>query len=518
MNVLVTGGAGFIGSAYVRHRLETHPEFSVRVLDKLTYAGRRENLQGLDPERLELVVADIVDAEAVKAALDGCDAIVNFAAETHVDRSITAPGRVHPDRRLRHLRPARGRPRGRRQAPADLHRRGLRLDRGGLVHRELADRPLVALLGLEGGRRHDGRRLPQHLRHRGADRPRLEQLRPAPVPGEADPALHPQRPRRRPAARLRRRDAGPQLALGRRTSRARSTPCSSSASRARSTTSAGPTSSPTSRSCKRILELTGRDESLIEYVDRPPRPRPPLLARLGEDRGARLERRGRLRRGDRAHGRVVSRERVVVAADPLGRVPRVLRAPVRVHAGLMPKRLETRLDGPRPARARRCTATSAASWSRRSAPTPGASSGVDAEFVQDNHSRSRAGILRGLHFQTAPGQAKLVRCLRGRIWDVAVDLRRDSPTYGSGRATSSTTSATASSSSRSASRTASACSPRSPTSTTSSRATTTPRPRPGSPGTTPRSAVEWPLADPQVSERDATAPRLAEIAAQSAVW
>ena len=92
MNVLVTGGAGFIGSAYVRHRLEAHPVFSVRVLDKLTYAGRRENLQELDSDRLELVVADIVDAEAVRAALDGCDAIVNFAAETHVDRSITAPG------------------------------------------------------------------------------------------------------------------------------------------------------------------------------------------------------------------------------------------------------------------------------------------------------------------------------------------------------------------------------------------------------------------------------------------
>ncbi len=56
--------------------------------------------------------------------------------------------------------------------------------------------------------------------------------------------------------------------------------------------------------------------------------------------------------------------------------------------------------------------------------------GVDTAFVQDNHSRSGAGILRGLHFQTTPGQAKLVRCCRGRIWDVAVDLRRGSPTYG----------------------------------------------------------------------------------------
>jgi dTDP-4-dehydrorhamnose 3,5-epimerase len=56
--------------------------------------------------------------------------------------------------------------------------------------------------------------------------------------------------------------------------------------------------------------------------------------------------------------------------------------------------------------------------------------GVDVEFVQQNHSRSSRGTLRGLHFQTAPGQAKLVRCPRGAIFDVAVDLRRGSPTYG----------------------------------------------------------------------------------------
>jgi dTDP-4-dehydrorhamnose 3,5-epimerase len=56
--------------------------------------------------------------------------------------------------------------------------------------------------------------------------------------------------------------------------------------------------------------------------------------------------------------------------------------------------------------------------------------GIDMRAAQENHSRSGANILRGLHFQTSPGQAKLVRCLRGRIWDVAVDLRRDSSTYG----------------------------------------------------------------------------------------
>jgi dTDP-4-dehydrorhamnose 3,5-epimerase len=56
--------------------------------------------------------------------------------------------------------------------------------------------------------------------------------------------------------------------------------------------------------------------------------------------------------------------------------------------------------------------------------------GVDVEFVQDNQSRSRRGTLRGMHFQTSPGQAKLLRCARGRILDVVVDLRRASPTFG----------------------------------------------------------------------------------------
>jgi dTDP-glucose 4,6-dehydratase len=92
MRVLVAGGAGFIGSAYVRHRLAAHPGDSVRVLDKLTYAGRRENLDGVDPGRCELVVDDIADRDAVRTAIGGCDAVVNFAAESHVDRSIESPG------------------------------------------------------------------------------------------------------------------------------------------------------------------------------------------------------------------------------------------------------------------------------------------------------------------------------------------------------------------------------------------------------------------------------------------
>jgi dTDP-glucose 4,6-dehydratase len=81
MRLLVTGGAGFIGSTYVRLARSEH---EVVVLDKLTYAGRRENL----PEGVELAVGAIEDPRFVRELAEGCDAIVNFAAESHVDRSI----------------------------------------------------------------------------------------------------------------------------------------------------------------------------------------------------------------------------------------------------------------------------------------------------------------------------------------------------------------------------------------------------------------------------------------------
>ena len=91
MRLLVCGGAGFIGSNFVRGRLRGG-EDSIVVLDKLTYAGRRENLQDLEAEpRFSFVHGAIEDAPAVAAAIEGADAVVNFAAETHVDRSITEP-------------------------------------------------------------------------------------------------------------------------------------------------------------------------------------------------------------------------------------------------------------------------------------------------------------------------------------------------------------------------------------------------------------------------------------------
>ena len=90
MKMLITGGAGFIGCNFVRHMLKNRPGTEIVVLDKLTYAGRLENLEEVK-DKITFVKGDICDKEVVKMTMKGCESVVNFAAESHVDRSIASP-------------------------------------------------------------------------------------------------------------------------------------------------------------------------------------------------------------------------------------------------------------------------------------------------------------------------------------------------------------------------------------------------------------------------------------------
>ncbi|HYR43530.1 MAG TPA: dTDP-glucose 4,6-dehydratase [Terriglobia bacterium] len=95
MKIFVTGGAGFIGSNFIRHILGIGKNYTVVNYDKLTYAGNLANLESVaDNPNYEFVKGDICDAAAVEAAMRGCDAVIHFAAESHVDRSIYEPGPV----------------------------------------------------------------------------------------------------------------------------------------------------------------------------------------------------------------------------------------------------------------------------------------------------------------------------------------------------------------------------------------------------------------------------------------
>ena len=92
MKIMVTGGAGFIGSCFVRHMLEKHPDYKIINLDALTYAGNIANLDDVkNNPNYSFVHGNICDKKLVRELVNECDAIVNFAAESHVDRSITGP-------------------------------------------------------------------------------------------------------------------------------------------------------------------------------------------------------------------------------------------------------------------------------------------------------------------------------------------------------------------------------------------------------------------------------------------
>jgi dTDP-glucose 4,6-dehydratase len=95
VRILVTGGAGFIGSNYVKHIINKpiNNDLELLILDKLTYAGTLENLsEVISRPNLEFIQGDICDSNLVEKLVSNCDRVINFAAESHVDRSIVSAG------------------------------------------------------------------------------------------------------------------------------------------------------------------------------------------------------------------------------------------------------------------------------------------------------------------------------------------------------------------------------------------------------------------------------------------
>ncbi len=328
MKLLVTGAAGFIGSTYLRLVKDEH---EVVVLDKLTYAGRRENL----PDGIELVVGAIEDRGLVMELTEGMDAIVNFAAESHVDRSIAdqdAFARTHVIGTGALLDAARERGVGRFLQVSTDEVYGS-IPEGSFTERSPLDPSspysatkaggdlLVAAhahtFGIEavicrGSNNYGPRQYPEKLIPLCI----LNALHGDPLPVYGD------------GLQIRNWLYVEDFARGIQTVLERGRP-------GEAYNVGGPDE------CENIEVVTAhpradRPRRLADRVcPRPPRPRPPLLAQLRQAaRRARLAGTGALRRGPRAHRRLVPRQRGLVGADPLRRVPRVLRAPLRPRARL----------------------------------------------------------------------------------------------------------------------------------------------------------------------------------------
>jgi len=239
--ILITGGAGFIGSHVVRLFVTKYPDYRIVNLDKLTYAGNLANLRDIEERpNYTFVRGDICDFEAMRELFRqyGIDGVIHLAAESHVDRSIRDPftfARTNVMGTLSLLEAAREYWNGdwagklfyhistdevygalelTRGGPCGLRERR-RSFRGGVLHRGDEVRPAQPLLGVEGfvGPLRAG--LPRHVRHADAGDELLEQLRSLPVSGEADSAVHQQHPPRKGASGVRPRGERPRLALRR---------------------------------------------------------------------------------------------------------------------------------------------------------------------------------------------------------------------------------------------------------------------------------------------------------------
>lgn len=195
MNIIVTGGAGFIGANFIFYLLGHHPEDRVICLDKLTYAGNLETLAPvMDDPRFRFVRADIADAEAVDRLFEEekPDIVVNFAAESHVDRSITDPCIfVRTNVMGTQVLMESCRKYGVAALPPGIHRRGVRRSASGsagpVFHRGNAAAYFLALFGQQGRSRSAGAGLCPYVWPAGKHHPLLQQLWPLSLSRKADP-------------------------------------------------------------------------------------------------------------------------------------------------------------------------------------------------------------------------------------------------------------------------------------------------------------------------------------------
>ena len=275
MKIFVTGGAGFIGSNYVRHVL-AHTDDEVTVYDSLTYAGNLSTLRDVDDDpRYSFVKGNICDTPTLEEAMAGHDAVVHFAAESHVDRSIVGPDDFINTNCFG------------TNVIMDTARR---LDIERVVH--IGTDEVYGSVEVGSSKETDPLepRSPYSASKAGSDlialsyhhtygaaghrHPLHQQLRAVPVPGEGHPAVHHQPARGGPDPALRRRPQRARLALRRRPLRRRPAGARAGRRRARSTTSAPATRPPTGCSSTSCSALLGVGEELVSYVE----------DRLGHDR------------------------------------------------------------------------------------------------------------------------------------------------------------------------------------------------------------------------------------------
>ena len=195
MRLLVTGGAGFIGANFVHAAVRDHPEVAVTVLDALTYAGSRESLAPVADD-VRLVQGDVTDAELVDKLVAESDAVVHFAAETHVDNSLADPEaflRTNVIGTFTVLEAVRRHGVRLHHVSTDEVYGDLPLGRSRPVHRGDAVQPVEPVLVDQGRGRHAGARVGAVLRRARDDLELLQQLRAVPARGEVHPAPDHQR-------------------------------------------------------------------------------------------------------------------------------------------------------------------------------------------------------------------------------------------------------------------------------------------------------------------------------------